>query len=75
MNEDWELGVLFIKERERKGEEGAVQSIRQKFLEEICSDTKDTRFFMGTRHPYNQWLVLGTFWPPRQRQSILHFPE
>ena len=75
MNEDWELGVLFIKEREGKGEEGAVQSIRQKFLDEICSDTKDTRFFMGTRHPYNQWLVLGTFWPPRQRQGILHFPE
>ena len=72
MNEDWELGVLFLKERERKGsEDAAVQSVRQKFLDEICGPDKDTRFFMGTRHPYNQWLVVGTFWPPKERQQGL----
>ncbi|MCP4375550.1 MAG: hypothetical protein GY794_05170 [bacterium] len=73
MNEDWELGMLFIKEREKKGEEVAAQSVRQKFLNEICGDDKDTRFFMGTRHPYNQWLVIGTFWPPKQSQGLLPF--
>jgi len=72
MNEDWELGVLFLKERERKGsEDAAVQSVRQKFLDEICGDGKDTRFFMGTRHPYNQWLVIGAFWPPKQQVESL----
>jgi hypothetical protein len=71
MNEDWELGVLFLKERERKGEEAAVQSVRQKFLDEICHESRDTRFFMGTRHPFNQWLVIGTFWPPKQAQGLL----
>ncbi|MBC8371992.1 MAG: hypothetical protein H8E53_00230 [Planctomycetes bacterium] len=73
MNEDWELGMLFIKERAKKGEEAAVQSVRQNFLDEICGDDKDTRFFMGTRHPYNQWLVIGTFWPPKQSQDLLPF--
>ena len=73
MNEDWELGMLFIKERAKKGEIAAVQSVRQKFLDEICGDEKDTRFFMGTRHPYNQWLVIGTFWPPKQPQGLLSF--
>lgn len=74
MNEDWELGVLFLKELDSKGsEEAAVKSVRQKFLEEVCREDRDTRFFMGTRHPYNEWLVVGTFWPPKRRQQSLFF--
>jgi len=74
MNEDWELGMLFLNEMERKkSEEAAIQSVRQKFLDEICGKDKDTRFFMGTYHPYNQWLVIGTFWPPKLRDLPL-FP-
>lgn len=73
MCEDWELGILFLKESERLGsEEAAAESVRKKFLDEICGPDKDTRFFMGTYFPYNTWLVLGLFWPPkdenRQRQ-------
>ena len=72
MNEDWELGVLFLKERKRRGsEEAAIRSVRLKFLDEICRGDKDTRFFMGPRHPYNQWLVVGTFWPPRAQSDPL----
>jgi len=72
MNEDWELGVLFLKERHRRrSEQAAVQSVRQKFFDQICGSDKDTRFFMGTRHPYNQWLVVGTFWPPKDPQLRL----
>lgn len=74
MNEDWELGVLFLKEFDKKGsEEAAIESIRKKFLGEVCRQDKDTRFFMGTRHPYNEWLIVGTFWPPKQPQKTL-FP-
>lgn len=69
MNEDWELGVLFLKERERLGsEQAAIQSVRHNFFEVMCRNDKDTRFFMGTRHPYNEWLVIGTFWPPKGPQ-------
>lgn len=61
MNEDWELGVLFLKELDRLGSEpAAIESVRHKFFDVICGGDKDTRFFMGTRHPYNKWLVIGT---------------
>ena len=69
MCEDWELGVLFLKEADRLGsEEAAADAVKNKFLGELCRDDKDTRFFMGTFFPYNTWLVLGVFWPPRQSQ-------
>lgn len=72
MIEDWELGVLYLKEVVRLGSEhAAAQSVRSKFLDEMCSPTRDTRFFMGTRFPYNTWLVLGVFWPPRAYQPEL----
>ncbi len=66
MCEDWELGVLFLKEAKRLGsEEKAAESIRHKFLNELCSPDKDTRFFMGTTFPFNTWVVLGVFYPPK----------
>ena len=72
MCEDWELGVLFLKERERLGtDDQAATSVRDKFLGELCRKDKDTRFFVGTFFPYNTWLVLGVFWPPIRQQSSL----
>lgn len=72
MIEDWELGVLFFREVERLGsEEAAAKSVKVKFLDEICGPSKDTRLFMGTVFPYNTWVVIGTFWPPRQIQTSL----
>lgn len=72
MLEDWELGTLFLKEEERLGtSEKAASSVRKKFFDEVCRADKDTRFFMGTRWPYNVWLVLGVFWPPKQLQTGL----
>lgn len=66
MCEDWELGVLYLKQIERLGsEQAAAESVKKKFFDEMCAPTKDTRFFMGTKYPYNVWLVLGVFWPPK----------
>ncbi len=66
MIEDWELGALFLKESERLGSDAdAAQSVKRKFLNEVCSGQRDTRFFVGTHFPYNTWLVVGVFWPPR----------
>ncbi len=78
MCEDWELGVLFLKEFDRLGsEEAAAESVKRRFLGELCASTKDTRFFMGTFFPYNTWLVLGVFWPPKQEYptSLFDFVE
>jgi len=72
MIEDWELGVLFLKERERLGScEAAAESVRYKYFDEMCGSDKDTRFFMGTRFPYNTWLVIGVFWPPKSKTEPL----
>ena len=38
-------------------------------FDELCAPTKDTRFFMGTKYPYNTWLVLGVFWPPKTTEK------
>jgi hypothetical protein len=72
MIEDWELGVLYRKEVERLGDEkAAVANVRKKFFDEICDTSRDTRFFMGTVFPYNTWVVIGIFWPPRVSQGSL----
>jgi len=65
MFEDWELGALFLRERKSKGEQEALRSVRDKFLGEICGPDRDIRFFVGSRHPLNQWLVIGLFYPPK----------
>jgi len=76
MCEDWELGVLYLKEVERLGsEEKAAESVRNKFLTEICAPEKDTRFFMGTIFPYNTWVVLGVFYPKKLPTKSLDHPE
>ena len=62
---DWELGVLFLRERKSKGEHEALRSVRDRFLGQICGPDKDIRFFVGSRHPLNQWLVVGLFYPPK----------
>lgn len=68
----WELGVLYRKEVERLGDEkAAVANVRKKFFNEICDASRDTRFFMGTVFPYNTWVVIGIFWPPKIRQESL----
>lgn len=38
-------------------------------FDEMCGPTKDTRFFMGTKYPYNVCLVLGVFWPPKPTEK------
>jgi len=69
---DWEMGVLWLKEAERLGDdEAAALSVKKKFFDEICGPDKDTHFLMGTRHPYNIWMVLGVFWPPKVAQMKL----
>lgn len=63
---DWELGVLYLNEVKRLGsEQRAVESVKNKFFNELCHSSRDTRFFMGTVLPYNTWIVIGVFWPPK----------
>ncbi len=74
MIEDWELGVLYLKEADRLGsEEKAAESVRNNYFKVMCAPERDTRFFMGTTFPYNSWVVIGVFWPPQVSQIDLGF--
>ncbi len=65
MIEDWELGALYLGEESRLGTpEKAAASVKKKYLDELCSKTKDTHFYMGTTFPWNSWVCLGVYWPP-----------
>ncbi len=76
MCEDWELGVLFLNEVARLGsEEAAAESVKAKFFNQICSPNRDTCFYMGTFFPYNVWLVLGLFYPPKIVEAASIQPE
>lgn len=67
---DWELGVLYLKMRDKFGADGAVEKVRQKYFDQMCAPDKDTRLFIGTMYPYNQWMVIGVFWPPKKADAI-----
>jgi hypothetical protein len=63
---DWELAESYRSWRERYEQPVLLEKIRQRFLEEMCAETKDTVFFVGNMHQHpKSFLVLGVFWPPK----------
>lgn len=72
MIEDWELGALYWREIDKGASpEEAAQSVRYKFLDQICSPDRDTHFFVGTVLAHGTWVIVGTFWPKRKAQAKL----
>jgi len=72
MIEDWEIGALYLKERDRLGDERkAAESVRAHYLKTVAAPNRDVRFMMGTRFPYNTWIIIGVFWPPKIAQQEL----
>jgi hypothetical protein len=69
---DWELGAFYFKEERRLGDGGqAAQSVRSRFLHEVCGRKMEPLFFMGTSGPHHRWTVLGVFYPERDSQLSL----
>jgi len=65
MIEDWEIGQLYRNEVQRlKNKENAAQGVRNKLLN-MCSEKRDSYFFVGTVLKYGTWIIAGVFWPPR----------
>jgi hypothetical protein len=64
---DWELAESYRSWRERYERPVLLEKIRERFLEEMCGEAKDTILFVGNmhRHP-KSFLVLGVFWPPKE---------
>ena len=65
MIEDWEVGALYWRLVDRGASpDEAANSVKDKFLGELCAADRDTHFYVGTilAHP-RSWVVIGVFWP------------
>jgi hypothetical protein len=63
---DWELAQSYRDWREKYGEEGVIDKLRQRWLDEMWAAKKDSYLFVGNQHKYPEgFLVLGVFWPNR----------
>ena len=66
MIEDWEVGELYRKMRDKFGDtETVTQKVRQRFFDKMCAPNVDTHFFVGTVLPHATWIILGVFWPKK----------
>ncbi len=67
---DWEIFATYFNARRSRGERAAVDAVRERWLGDLCGANKDTIFFIGNqREAPLGFLVLGVFWPPKQRPS------
>lgn len=65
MVEDWELFALYrglIKRGDNV--QTAIQKCIKKYKDEFLS-TKDIGFFVGTESRWNNWLIIGVYYPPK----------
>ena len=70
MIEDWEVGALYWRLVDNgAAPQQAAESVRAKFLDELCGEGKETYFFVGTVLEYGTWVVIGVFYPKAQDQS------
>jgi len=66
MIEDWEIGELYRKMRDKyMNEEKAVADVKNKFYDVVCGKGKDTYFYVGTVLRYGSWIILGVFYPKK----------
>ncbi len=70
MVEDWELLQLYrnILKRE-KNEEIAIKKVIQKYKDEFLTK-KDIGFFVGTESTWNKWLIIGVYYPPKEKAGF-----
>ena len=64
---DWELAQAFRSWRGGYDEPTLLRKLEEKWLGDMCDASRDTAFFSGNMHRYQEsFLVLGVFWPPRE---------
>lgn len=72
MIEDWEVGELYRKMRDKwHDEQIACEKVREKFFGQICAPNVDTHFFVGTVRRHGTWIVIGTFYPKKAMTASL----
>ena len=76
MIEDWELGSLYWKSLKNSGynEKVACEKVRQKYYDHMVENC-DLYLFLGTTKEFQQrkmpqpFVVIGTFYPPKQKED------
>lgn len=68
---DWELSMRYLNGLKNRDAHEAAAEVRDFYLKLMDKSNFDTRLFMGTTHPYNKWIVVGLFRPPKMKQSAL----
>lgn len=69
---DWELIESFRKLRKRyKRPEELESKIRYKFFDWMINK-RDLYFILGTTWKYPTWVIIGLYYPPKQRQKKMN---
>lgn len=71
---DWELGQLYrgLKLKGITHPATIHESVRRKYLHQMCGPDKDAHFFTGNMAAHQgSFLILGVFWPPVDLQGHL----
>ncbi|MHA1868056.1 MAG: hypothetical protein ACTSXD_08300 [Candidatus Heimdallarchaeaceae archaeon] len=72
MIEDWEILELWRKEKKSKGIEKAHKSVKYKCIKEMTE--RNLHFIIGTESSYNNWIIIGLYYPPkRKNRKITEF--
>ncbi len=71
--EDWEIRESFRSWRKKYLDNKVLE---QKIIEKYQNymEGRDLYFIMGTTNPYNKWVIIGLYYPPkRKNKSLLNF--
>lgn len=68
---DWELGALFWNINKTRDRRDAAEAVRERYLELLDKSKYASHLFMGTTLPYDRWIVVGLFYPPKLNQPEL----
>ncbi len=65
---DWEIYELYrsLKNNYEYSIDVILSKIKEKFLKVMWADTRDSYLIVGTIFPYNAFVVLGVYWPPKK---------
>ena len=76
---DWEIGALYLNYAQKKGNDIAVEKIKEKYFGEFLKPDKDLYFYLGTsyvnhmKNSPNPWLIIGV--APFPKVIQMEFPE
>jgi len=65
---DWELGMRYLNASRKRNPRDAAEEVREFYLNLMDRSKHDTRLFVGTTLPFNTWIVIGLFYPPKTKR-------